>query len=196
MFLILSSLNPLSLWGNFCWDSHILSCPFPSFLVGAGEIAGYEDFCSLWVLYCLLAPVLKSFLFGGALVQLLSRVQLFVTPWITARQASLSIINSYSSLKLISLYFVLFHPLFWRDGITIIWGLLKGFMFKQISSTLTFLRWRNSDRNLLFPVKEPKPQLALFLSGLAPLTCFIFEVNLCWHIVALQCSVSFCCTAK
>ena len=33
-------------------------------------------------------------------VQSLSRVQLFETPWITACQASLSIINSWSSLKL------------------------------------------------------------------------------------------------
>ena len=32
-------------------------------------------------------------------VQLLSRVQLFVTPWTTARRASLSIINSWSLLK-------------------------------------------------------------------------------------------------
>ena len=36
-------------------------------------------------------------------VQSLSRVQLFVTPWITARQASLSISNSRSSLKLTSI---------------------------------------------------------------------------------------------
>ena len=36
-------------------------------------------------------------------VQLLSRVQLFATPWITARQASLSITNSRSSLKLTSI---------------------------------------------------------------------------------------------
>ena len=35
-------------------------------------------------------------------VQLLSRVQLFATPWITARQASLSITNSRSSLRLTS----------------------------------------------------------------------------------------------
>ena len=35
-------------------------------------------------------------------VQLLSRVRLFATPWITARQASLSITNSQSSLKLMS----------------------------------------------------------------------------------------------
>ena len=36
-------------------------------------------------------------------VQLLSRVRLFVTPWITARQAFLSITNSQSSLKLMSI---------------------------------------------------------------------------------------------
>ena len=35
--------------------------------------------------------------------QLLSHVQLFVTPWITALQASLSITNSPSSLKLMSI---------------------------------------------------------------------------------------------
>ena len=38
-----------------------------------------------------------------SLVQSLSRVQLFVTPWITERQASLSITNSQSSLKLMSI---------------------------------------------------------------------------------------------
>ena len=36
-------------------------------------------------------------------VQSLSRVHLFVTPWITACQASLSITNSWSSLKLMSI---------------------------------------------------------------------------------------------
>ena len=36
-------------------------------------------------------------------VQLLSPVQLFVTPWTTARQASLSITNSRSLLKLMSI---------------------------------------------------------------------------------------------
>ena len=36
-------------------------------------------------------------------VQLLSRVRLFVTPWIAARQASLSITNSRSSLRLKSI---------------------------------------------------------------------------------------------
>ena len=40
-------------------------------------------------------------------VQLLSRVQLFATPWITARQASLFITNSRSSLKLTSIELVM-----------------------------------------------------------------------------------------
>ena len=40
-------------------------------------------------------------------VQLLSRVQLFVTPWIAAHQASLSIINSQSSLKFTTIELVM-----------------------------------------------------------------------------------------
>jgi len=51
-------------------------------------------------------------------VQLLSHVQLFVTPWTAARQASLSITNSQSSLKLMSTesvmpsnHLILCHPL-------------------------------------------------------------------------------------
>ena len=39
--------------------------------------------------------------------QLLSRVQLFVTPWTAARQASLSITNSWSLLKLMSIMLVM-----------------------------------------------------------------------------------------
>ena len=45
-------------------------------------------------------------------VQLLSHVRLFVTPWITAHQASLSITNSQSSLKLTSIESLMpSHPL-------------------------------------------------------------------------------------
>ena len=45
-------------------------------------------------------------------VQLLSRVRLFETPWIAARQASLSITNSQSLLKLMSVELVMpSHPL-------------------------------------------------------------------------------------
>ena len=58
-----------------------------------------------------------QFLFSS--VQSLSRVQLFVTPWITAHQASLSITISRSSFKLMSIklvmpssHLILCHPLF------------------------------------------------------------------------------------
>ena len=51
-------------------------------------------------------------------VQSLSRVRLFVTPWISAHQASLSITNSWSSLRLMSTesvmassHLILCHPL-------------------------------------------------------------------------------------
>ena len=40
-------------------------------------------------------------------VQWLSRVQLFVTPWTAARQASLSITSSWSLLKLMSIEWVM-----------------------------------------------------------------------------------------
>ena len=52
-------------------------------------------------------------------VQLLSRIQLFVTPWIAARQASMTITNSQSSPKFMciksvmpSSHLILCHPLF------------------------------------------------------------------------------------
>ena len=55
----------------------------------------------------------------GVPVQSLNRVQLFATPWTAARQASLSITNSWSLLKLMSIelvmpsnHLILCHPLF------------------------------------------------------------------------------------
>ena len=58
------------------------------------------------------------------LVQSFSHVQLFVTPWTAAYQASLSIINSYSLLKLVSIelvvpsnHLILCHPLLFLPSI-------------------------------------------------------------------------------
>ena len=66
-------------------------------------------FCS-WYKFC-------AYQFSS--VQSFSCVRLFVTPWIAARQASLSITNSRSSLKLTSIesvmpssHLILCHPLF------------------------------------------------------------------------------------
>ena len=60
---------------------------------------------------------LQSQRFGS--VQLLSHVRLFVTPWTAALQDTLSIINSQSSLKLMSIelvmpsnHLILYQPLF------------------------------------------------------------------------------------
>ena len=47
--------------------------------------------------------ILQNFIYQFSSVQLLSRVWLFVTPWTAARQVSLSITNSRSSLKLMSI---------------------------------------------------------------------------------------------
>ena len=68
-------------------------------------------------MYCkssLIEKILSSF----SSVQLLSHVQLFVTPWIAAHQASLSITISQSSLRLTSIesvmpssHLILHHPL-------------------------------------------------------------------------------------
>ena len=54
--------------------------------------------CSMYSCYLFL---ISSALFSS--VQPLSRIQLFATPWTAARQASLSITNSWSSLKLMSI---------------------------------------------------------------------------------------------
>ena len=66
--------------------------------------------------------LVKLLLFSS--VRLLSCVQLFVTPWIAAHQASLSITNSWSLLKLMSIEFVippnhliLCHPLLFLPSI-------------------------------------------------------------------------------
>ena len=71
-------------------------------------------FCWLCILLCLLWLCFSTF----SSVQLLSRVRLFATPWTAAHQASLSITNSQSLLKLMSIesvmpsnHLILCHPL-------------------------------------------------------------------------------------
>ena len=73
-----------------------------------------------WILLPLLIPLLPavSSLLVSSSVQSLSRVRLFMTPWIEACQPSLSITNSWSLLKLTSIelvmpynHLILCHPL-------------------------------------------------------------------------------------
>ena len=56
---------------------------------------------------CVLSPCLFNLYVEFSSVQLLSRVQLFVTPWTAAHQASLFITNSRSFLKLLSIELVM-----------------------------------------------------------------------------------------
>ena len=69
-----------------------------------GSFATQRIFCAEIFVYLHNALTL-FFFWGGSFssVQLLSRVQLFVTSWTAARQASLSITNSWSSPKLMSI---------------------------------------------------------------------------------------------
>ena len=64
-----------------------------------------DVYLTLWVIsLCYFLLLLKvSPLWSFSSVQLLRHVWLFATPWITARQASLSITNSQSSLRLTSI---------------------------------------------------------------------------------------------
>ena len=90
--------------------------------------ATYWNQASFPILFLLLSSTLQLTLGGSALqsiswigfssVQSLSRVRLFVTPWTAARQASLSITISRSSLRLTSIesvmpssHRILCHPL-------------------------------------------------------------------------------------
>ena len=73
-------------------------------------------------------------------VKLLSRVWLFATPWIAARQASLSITNSQSSLKLMSIksvmpssHLILCHPLL---------------LLPLISPSISLFQWVNSSHEV------------------------------------------------
>ena len=76
-----------------------------------------------------------------SLVQSLSHVQLFVTPWIAIRQASLSITNSRSSLKLMSIESVMpsSHLILYRPLLLLPWIPLGIRVFSN-ESTL-HMRW-------------------------------------------------------
>ena len=75
-------------------------------------------------------------------IQSLSHARLFATPWITARQASLSITNSWSSLRLTSIesvmpssHLILWHPLLLLPSILSGWTELNWRVISQGSTT-------------------------------------------------------------
>ena len=105
-------------------------------------------------------------------VQLLSRVRLFATPWTAARQASLSITNSRSSLRLMSIesvmpssHLILCRPLLLLSPIPPIIRIFSS------ESTLR-MRWPKywSFSFSIIPSKEI-PQLYLLQNGLVGSPC-------------------------
>ena len=89
-----------SVMSNYLWLLRLQHArlPFPSETLGV-----YPNSCPLsrWCHPTISSSVVHSVQFSS--VQSLSRVWLFVTPWIPARQASLSITNSWSLPKLMSI---------------------------------------------------------------------------------------------
>ena len=85
----------VSEWTTSIFSHYIFKCFFLSFFVSLLELQ--EHICQ-YTLWCVsdLSDQIRS-------DQSLSRVRLFVTPWIAARQASLSITNSRSSPRLTSI---------------------------------------------------------------------------------------------
>ena len=91
-----------------------LPFPSPGIFLNQGSNPGLLH-CR-WILYCLSHQGSPDVIISS--VQLLSYVRLFATAWTVACQASLSITNSWSSLKLMSIesmmpsnHFILCHPL-------------------------------------------------------------------------------------
>ena len=78
--------------------AHCFSIRFPYFSPKESFQAFFppDPSCKILLLKCIVSQFIQS-------VQLLSLVQLFVTPWTAAGQASLSITNSWSLLKLMSI---------------------------------------------------------------------------------------------
>ena len=118
-------------------------------------------------------------------VQSLSRVQLFATPWITARQASLSITNSRSSLRFTSIesvmpssHLILCRPLLLLPPIPPSISLFHQLLLKAVSCL-----WMNSESRLsvhIVVVNDSKPfQEILFFSRVFSL------LSCCWTQVWL-----------
>ena len=105
--LLASYLEFLKWWQ--CQYSHILISPMNPFMsesvlpmFSSRSFIVYDfTFNPFWVYFCVWCLVQFSS------VQSLSRVQLFEIPWIAARQASLSITNSWSLPKLLSIELVM-----------------------------------------------------------------------------------------
>ena len=74
---------------------------------GPLSILNAEQYFIMWIFFLPAHEHFNCFSVQFSSVQLLSCVQLFATPWTAARQASMSIANSWSLLKLMSIELVM-----------------------------------------------------------------------------------------
>ena len=84
---------------TFCWRWRRTFCPSISFYKNSSYLLSYQPLHPKWYI-----PLKKLRVQFSSVTQ---SVRLFVTPWTTACQASLSITNSRSSPKLISIEWVM-----------------------------------------------------------------------------------------
>ena len=102
-------------------------------------------------------------------VQSLSRVQLFVTPWTAARQASLSITNSWSLLKLMFIESVMpFNHLILCCPLLLLLSIFSNIRIFSNESTL-HIRWPNIGASALILPMNIQDWFPLWLTGLISL---------------------------
>ena len=124
-------------------------------------------------------------------VQSPSRVRLFATPWITARQASLSITNSWSSLKLMSIesvmpssHLILCRPLLLTPPIpTSIRVFSNESTLHEVAKVLEFqLHISPSNEHPIIPLIA---LIAIFIFYFV-FNCYFSFVFLCFNLVSNQ----------
>ena len=87
------------MWAHVCMCIYLIILKLLFFV----NLGGGTSFFPVKYLFQNLHPIVLYLWLQFSSVQSLSHVWLFVTPWIVARQASLSITNSQSSLRLMSI---------------------------------------------------------------------------------------------
>ena len=105
MSLMSSTLAGVFLTTSTTWEALDWESPVLFHLAEQQSEIGlvqFTDLLYIWLSYCLCV-----YSFDFPVVQSLSNTQLFETPWTATRQASLSITNSWSLLKLVSILLVM-----------------------------------------------------------------------------------------
>ena len=100
-------------------------------------------------------------------VQLLSHVQLFVTPWTAAHWGSLSITNSWSLLKLMSIESVMpsNHLTLCRPLLLLPVVVIQGIQIKTGSHSVSLPNWQKLKRFTIFNIGKCKGKLAVSSTG-------------------------------